>query len=417
MPLGFTEDGFDPDHVAKLGVSVEAFNRPDEVVTGIIELRNLRVAFGPRVPSAVLPPDRKILAGETTRAAAMRARLRARLGDATAGHMAFGVNLAWATARSAEGEDLQLYGRLLDAGTPWGNVLWDLGTPAVVDSLRADFRAISATFGPRPLIRLWLFADMRSGISFDARGMPLGISKRAEANMRVLLRLARDENVRLLPVLLDFGIADGVEHSGPDAAWTVGEHLDVVTDAAKRTRLAALFEAFVRLFRDDPAVVAWEVMNEPENAAAAVTPEHFADLQRLLATLVDAVHRAGELATIGHRNPIDARRFMRGRVATDLGQAHHYPMLETRPNPSLFGTRMGDVFGALPAGWGECQVRPQAVAEQVGAARAAGHSFLLFWSWRGDQDSGDGFAVKPYADEIKRAVRALKQGDDARHAP
>jgi len=147
------------------------------------------------------------------------------------------------------------------------------------------------------------------------------------------------------------------------------------------------------------------VMNEPENAAAAVTLEHFADLQRLQVAVVDAIHAAGELATVGHRNTEDAARFARGRVASDLGQAHYYPLLDTRPNPTPFATPMGPAFGPLPAGWGEAQARPGKIAGQIQEARGAGHRYLLLWSWRGHEPTGDGFAVKPYAAELGTALQ------------
>ena len=120
--------------------------------------------------------------------------------------------------------------------------------------------------------------------------------------------------------------------------------------------------------------------------------------------MVEAIHRAGELATVGHRSTEDASRFARGRVASDLGQAHFYPLLDTRLNPTPFATRMPPAFGPLPAGWGEAQARPGQIAAQLEAARRAGHRYLLFWSWRGHEPTGDGFAVKPYTKEIGRAL-------------
>ena len=183
--------------------------------------------------------------------------------------------------------------------------------------------------------------------------------------MRVLLRLAAEEQVVLIPVLLDFHLADGVVRSGPEGAWQVNDRPDLVTDPRKRDKLVAALEDFVRPFAGDPGILAWDVMNEPENAAAVATPAHYADLQTLMRELVDAVHRAGDLATVGHRNAVDPARFFRGRVATDLGQVHYYPFVDTRPNPTPFNVPLAPVFGPLPAGWGELQARPALIASQL----------------------------------------------------
>jgi hypothetical protein len=129
--------------------------------------------------------------------------------------------------------------------------------------------------------------------------------------------------------------------------------------------------------------------------------------------VVNAIHAAGELATVGHRSTEDAARFARGRIANDLGQAHYYPLVDTRPNPTPFGTRMGPAIAPLAAGWGEAQARPGHVAEQIAAVRRAGHRYLLLWSWRGHEPTGDGFAVKPLADELTRTIN----GGGARGAP
>jgi hypothetical protein len=336
----------------------------------------------------------------------MQARLRERCGLG-AGEMAVGVNLAWPAVRAPDGKDIQLYGRLLDAGREaWWGRHFDLGDEAVAASVRGDFRAIRATFGARAPVRLWLFADGRTGLVFT--GNSVAVTERARANMMVLLRLAVEEQVVLIPVLLDFGLADGVARSGPDGAWPVAEHAELVTDPGKRGQLVAALEGFMRPFADHPAVLAWDVMNEPDNATAVVTPEHFADLQALVRDLVDAVHRAGGLATVGQRNAYEPGRFWRGRVADDLGQVHYYPLVETRPNPSPFGVALGPVFGPLPAGWGELQAYPGEIERQLRTARRAGHRLFMFWSWRGHEDNADGFAVQPYAQEIRRALVAVR---------
>ena len=214
----------------------------------------------------------------------------------------------------------------------------------------------------------------------------------------------------LIPVLLDFHLADGVVRSGPDGAWEVSERPDLVTDARKRGKLVKAMEDFVRAHADHDQILVWDVMNEPENAAGVVTPAHFSDVQSLMYELVEAVHRAGDLATVGHRNAVDPAAFFRGRVASDLGQVHYYPFVDTRPNPTPFNLPLAPVLGPLPAGWGEVQTRPGRIAAQLTAAQRAGHRLLLFWSWRGHQPTGDGYAVKPHAREIKRALARLRRG-------
>ena len=133
--------------ITGLGLNVEAFNREGETVAGTIELRHLRVTFEPTVTPRLLPPHPAIRAGEAERSAGMDARLIQRCG-LRPGQMAVGVNLAWPTAPSPDGEEMQLYGRILDGGTPWYNRLWDVGEEAVAFSVRNDFREIRETFGP-----------------------------------------------------------------------------------------------------------------------------------------------------------------------------------------------------------------------------------------------------------------------------
>ena len=407
IPLGVVDAGFDADRVRGLGVNVEAFNREGEQVAGTVELRQLKVSFEEAVAPRVLPADPVIRAGEDERAARMNARLneRCRVNDKG---MCLGVNLAWPTARSPTGEDMQLYGRILDGGERWFNQLWDIGEPAVASSVRKDFQDIRAVFGEGAVVRLWLFADLRSGITFDDRGSPLEVTARAETNMGKLLAIAAEEKVVLIPVLLDFVMADGVSRTGPDGSWKVGERPDLITDAAKRARLVSALEAFVKPFAGHPAILAWDVMNEPDNSVAVVTPAHFADLQSLVRELVDAVHRAGDLATVGHRNLPDPRDHFRGRVAVDLGQVHYYPFVDTRPNPVPFGSKLGPTFGPLPGGWGELQAIEGRAFSQLSAAKRAGHRLFLWWAWRGHVEYGDGYAVQPHAPEIKRALDRLR---------
>ena len=155
-------------------MNVEAFNREGEEVAGTVELRQLKVSFEEAVAPRVLPPDPAIRAGEAERAATHERPPQRALPGRTAKGMCLGVNLAWPTARSPVGEDMQLYGRILDGGDRWFDRCWDIGEEAVASSVRKDFQDIRALFGEGAVVRLWLFADLRSGITFDDRGDPAG---------------------------------------------------------------------------------------------------------------------------------------------------------------------------------------------------------------------------------------------------
>jgi hypothetical protein len=417
MPLGYTEAGFDPDRIVGLGINVEADNREGRVVQGTIEVRNLKVTFTKPVTPRSLQPDPAVLADEAERTKRIEARMR-KLGWQP-GEMKVGVNLPWPFVVAPDGKELQLYGRLLDAGERWyvgqpgaADGLWDLGHRQVEDSLRRDFREIRETFGPGAPVRLFLFADLRAGVEFDGGGVPQRVTDRASRNMRALLRMAKAEGVVLVLSLTDFLLADEISGQGPDGSWRVGEHPDLITDPDKRARLVELFESFVGGITRDPEfadglpVLAWEPMNEAYNAKAVVNAEFFADLQLFLRDMADAIQRTGELVTPADRQVADAQRFTRGRMAIHFGQLHYWPLLETRPNPFGLGTDPGRIYGAVPAAWGESPSLRGRVASQLEQARKAGYRMLLFWSWRGDDVSGDGFAVRAHRAEIQAALES-----------
>lgn len=403
VPLGLAEEGFDPARVVAVGLSLEPGFREGKITEGRVEVRKPAIeTFEPIVPR-VLEPTPEILAEEGERRKRMEARMASRLG--TSKGLAVGVNLPHPGVRSPEGEVLQLYGTYLEAREAWYGEYFDLRNEKVERALRADFRDIRAIFGPRAIVRVFLFNDLRTGIEFDDEGTPVRISDRARENVANLLRIAARERIVLIPVLTDFLVADGQDRAGPEGTWAMGEHPEIIVDAEKRAAFFALMEELVRAHADHPAVLAWDVMNEPENAVAVVTPARFAELQVFLREGVEAIHRAGELATVGHRSPVEAARYMRGRIASDLGQAHYYPHVETRESGYDLATTMEPAFGEVPSGWGEAPVREGRVERDLREARAAGARYLLYWSYRGDDDSADGFAVRAHRQEIIRALR------------
>ena len=94
---------------------------------------------------------------------------------------------------------------------------------------------------------------MRSGVTFDADGMPIGFTDKVYEDMQALIDVSHALGVRLMPVLLDYTMADGVDYE----LCEVGEHPDILTDSDNDYEKRAAFVAprrFRRLFqrqRDD----------------------------------------------------------------------------------------------------------------------------------------------------------------------
>ncbi len=407
IPLGFTDEGFRADRVRSVGVNFEAGGRPGESLRDWVEMRRLQVEEVGTEQVRRLPVDPAVISTEKERAEKVRVRWRELFGaEPGRGRSIYGVNLAWPSTRSPDGQLLQLYGSFLEAVEPWYGRYWDLArNDDVAASLRSDFQSIRQTFGQQAIVRIFLFADLHSGIEMDEQGIPRRFTPVALASLDRLFALAREEQVVLLPTIFDFLMADG-KANPVDARhpfWG-GEAPHLMTDPTARTAMVRLIGELAARYRNEPALLAWDVMNEPENATAVVTPEHLVDLQIFLRDAVDAIQAQGVLATVGHRNPFDARDFFRGVVRTSLGQTHYYPNLETRPAPFGLDLPMREVFGDLPGGWGELPARAGGISDDFGSMRRGGADYVLFWSWRGDDENADGFEVRSRAAEIRSAI-------------
>jgi peptidoglycan/xylan/chitin deacetylase (PgdA/CDA1 family) len=407
MPLGFTDAGFRADQIVSIGVNVEAGGKEGEFQEDWIELRNLVLEdIGTQEVQSLLP-DAQVIREEPLRAKRLEQRWRRQFGTAPhEGRSIYGVNLAWPSTRAPDGHLFQLYGSYLEARWTAFGQHWDLArNPQVVDSLRKDFREIRELFGPQAIVRIFLFADLRSGIDFDKTGVPVGFTPIALQSMDTLFRLALEEQVALMPVVFDFLMADGKSSPHFPGDWLGGEAAHLITNPRARAAMVDLIGQLAARYLNHPALLVWDIMNEPENAVAVVTPEHWIDLQIFLRDAVDAVQAQGELATVGHRNPVDARDHFRGVLRTSLGQVHYYPNLETRPAPFGLDTPQEPVFGQVPGGWGEAPARPGQIDDDMQAGRNGNSAYFLFWSWRGDDENADGFKVRAYRDEIGRALR------------
>ena len=124
------------------------------------------------------------------------------------------------------------------------------------------------------VVRWWLFPGDASQFTVDARGLPTGFKELVYRDIDAALELARANHIAYIFTLF----------SGPTAfpsAW-------LTTDEA-RQRVAQVLAGLFTRYKDNPQIMTWDVINEPEFEvwAGKVSP---AVLRDFLARIVDAVH-------------------------------------------------------------------------------------------------------------------------------
>ena len=161
---------------------------------------------------------------------------------------------------------------VVGANLPWVGYGTDIGAsawfpdgglscrPAALDLLERTFAALARD--GVSTVRTFLLCDARSGVRFDNAGTPLGLDEAVFPDLDALVAVARRHGIRLMPVLLDFHfckrrrVVKGVQ---------LGGHVRVLADPGARSALVDLvIRPIVERYRDEEAVIAWDVMNEPE---------------------------------------------------------------------------------------------------------------------------------------------------------
>jgi len=205
----------------------------------------------------------------------------------------------------------------------WMNYGYDLGlVPGSTYHIgySTDLEALYTKLDSRKgdFVRLFLFCDLRSSIRFDASGTPLGFTGQVYEDMQALLDAAEAFNIKVMPTLFDYGIADGVSFEGE---YEVGEHPGLFTDPAKKQALLDLFDGFFDQFAGHDSIYAWDIINEPEYATAVSMPSR----QDFVRDFVDLIHSKAPdaVTTVGSRNRDDLVTYWTD-CGLDLYQFHYY---------------------------------------------------------------------------------------------
>jgi hypothetical protein len=229
------------------------------------------------------------------------------------------------------------------------------------------------------IVRTFLLGDARSGVRFDDAGVPAGLDEAVFADIDALLSAARRHNIRLMPVLLDFHlckprrVGNGVQMGGRSR---------VVTDPDAAAALIDLvLRPIVERYRDHEAVMAWDVMNEPEWCLAKGTlagraAVRFETLQAFLRRAVTCVQEStSQPVTIGSASAggLDLVR----PLGLDFYQVHWY---EKFGWDALERPVSDHDLNDRPIILGEFPGRSPDVAGILDAAKRAGYAGALVWS-------------------------------------
>jgi hypothetical protein len=246
------------------------------------------------------------------------------------------------------------------------------------------------------VVRWFVFCDGRAGIGFDTRDLPRGVDDATWADLDLALELARARGLRLLLSLLDF-------HWCRPARWSDGVRLGgrcgVLRSAGGRAALLdRVLAPTVSRYAGESTVFAWEVMNEPEWVTLGLggwRPRHTLRRGTMRTFLGEAARAVGSAS----RRPVtvglaSARwlSLVRG-LDLDFYQVHWYDRLERH---APLSTTVERLRLDRPVVLGEFPTRgsTRGVAAVLDAARRAGYSGALFWSWLAGDRATDAAAAE-----------------------
>ncbi len=221
-------------------------------------------------------------------------------------------------------------------------------------------------------VRWFLFCDGRAGIAFSAGGRPLGLDDFVFRDVDAALDIASRHGIRIMFVLLDFLWCDP---AGATRGVQMGGRSDVLTDATGRDALLdRVLRPLLERYAEEPAVLAWDVINEPEWIKTVAPTE----LHAWLGDTVALIHSAtSHPATIGSAGVRWRDRYT--NLNLDFYQVHWYDSLKRQPP---LDTPVEELGFDRPVLLGEFPTRgsKRTPEEIVDAARAAGYSGAFYWS-------------------------------------
>ncbi|MCX7917475.1 MAG: hypothetical protein N2589_05040 [bacterium] len=210
---------------------------------------------------------------------------------------------------------------------PWLNYGWDIGrnpwnkehggfssNKEVLFQKFKFFKEIGVN-----IVRVFLFCDLRSGIILDEKGKYV-FDKYVYKDFGALIDVAEKTNIKILPVLFDYTIADGVIEENN---IKVGEYPEIFYDIDQQIKLVKLFEEFFKKVDTKNLIYGWDIINEPENLK--IEDEK---VEKFILSFINLLrkYRKKEKITIGSISRIYLNNYRKFNI--DFYQFHYYDSFE-----------------------------------------------------------------------------------------
>jgi len=284
-----------------------------------------------------------------------------------------GVNLPWENY----GADVGL--------SPWDGPV-HIGFSSNLAQLNADF-AYLANHGVK-VVRVFLFSDFRTGLIYQDDGfgtlVAIYFDEYVYEDIDALISVAQAHDMLLIPVLLDFTVADGISEEG---GVPVGEHPELLTDY-KEMLATRLSQLVVHYGTASGTIIAWDIMSQPEYAVV-LTIEELDEFFQLTLLRINQSALIDPPVTIGHSD--------RGEIGywdidseVDTTQFHYYDFMEPW-FPWDHPAYLVDPFRPVYIG----EAEPTDVGYKLYTAQSNGYMGVIFWSL----NAQDGYDFRLVADQ------------------
>ncbi len=276
---------------------------------------------------------------------------------------------------------------------PWNNYGWDVGKnpyglpensgwSAHEEKLTHDFQVLKEA--GINIVRIYIFFDLRTGLKYQ-NGRLTGFDQYVRKDIESLFKIAGKSGMKIIPVLFDFGIADG---QGP------GEHPELIFQQNKVDFLANVVRPLLvemdhwNTSYGNP-VFAIELMNEPDNMAMLLIPGYFNSLKIWFKDLINIIHQETNFKiTLGSHSIVDMQRWW-SDLQIDVWQFHFYKYMSKEHEWWPQNLRREKVKNPGTMFCGELE--PYDVTNNLDTIKSNGYNGVLFWSW----NTNDGFKLTP----------------------